>query len=103
RVDARYVQAPVSIEGAAAFLGIEEIVDRRRVHHAGGDLAILLERNQRREERNAADEALGAVDVIADPPPARARLLAVLFAQHTVLGERLAQYRDGALLGLAIG
>ncbi len=97
------LQALAVEEGAGTAAGRVEIAGDRIVDDADGDLAVLLEGDQRRPEGNVTDEVLRAVDRVDDPPSlARARA-AEFLAEHPVLRERAAEDLDDHALGLAIG
>ena len=51
----------------------QRVPERGRGHDADAQLAVLLEREQRRPDRHAADVVLGAVDRVDDPPAAASR------------------------------
>ena len=73
-------QAAVVEEGAAAALGGVELVHGRIVDHAGDDLALPLQRDRDREDRDAVQEVGGAVERIDDPA-----VLVVLAGDHAAL------------------
>src|SRR6266542_1770174 len=86
---------PAIREGSLPFSRIEQIVDRRRVHHARDYLPFFFESNQRREEGNATDEILGTVNRINDPAGVDSALaLAEFLAKKSVVGKARAQDLD---------
>src|SRR5262249_49259336 len=75
-----------------------ELRRRRRVNDAERDLAVLLQREERRPVRNPPDEVLRAVDRIDDPASRLLALRPVLLAEKPDVGERGAEpFHDGGL------
>src|SRR2546425_4472157 len=63
----RHMDLPVISKGALPAPGVQQVVERRRVHHTGRHLPLLFQSDQRREEGKAADEVLGTVDRVNNP------------------------------------
>src|SRR5439155_3200314 len=81
-VDRRYADLLAVQERAVAARRPPATVQRGRRHDADLDPAVPLERDQRREHGDAADEVLGAVDRVEDPTDGAGALLAALLAEH---------------------
>ena len=98
-------QAAIVHEGAAAAFGRVELVHGRVVDDAGDDLALTLESNGDRKDRNAVQEVGGAVQRIDEP----AMLIVVtadsaaLFHEKGVAGSRLGQFGEDDVFRLAVG
>src|SRR5262249_57471944 len=80
-----------------------ELAGDRVVDDADGDLALLLERDQGRPDRDVAHEVLRAVDRIDDPARRGVARAAELLAEEAVLGKCSAEDLDDRSLGLAVG
>src|SRR5581483_130116 len=81
-------------ESALAARSPPAVAESRRGHDPAHELAVTLEREQRRPDRHAAEEVPRAVDRVDDPAN-RARVLALLLAEDALagpgLGDPLAQ------------
>ena len=80
---------PAVVEvGAVAALGAEQLVAQGVEDDAGGDLAMLLERDRDRPVRQAVQEVGGAVERVDDPAIVRraAGLGAALLHDEAVVG-----------------
>ena len=87
--DAARGLAPVARPGAAGPPCPPALVERRRGHDRGLQLAVALDREQGPEQRYAPDVVVRPVDGVDVPAHRRvARLGAVLLANESVVGER---------------
>ena len=94
---------PLAVEeGAAAAARGVELAGDGIVDDADRDLAMLLERDQRRPDRDVAHEVLRAVDGIDDPARRDIPGAAELLAEEPVLGERPAEDLDDRAFGFAV-
>ena len=75
----------------------------RRRHHAEHDLVVDDQRDQRRPDRHAADEVLGAVDRVDHPAPLAVPGRALLLAGDRVAGAHPRQRAPDALLDRLVG
>ena len=76
---------------------------RREMRHAGHDLAVLFQADQRGPDGNTAHVITSAVDGVDDPPAAAARgLHRAFFAQQAVIGKRFFERQRDHLLAFAI-
>src|SRR5881296_520110 len=94
---------PVISKGALPFAGVQQVVERRRVHHTGRHLPLLFQSDERREEGNAADEVLGTVDRVNNPAgltPTRA--LTQLLTEKAMVRKARAQELENLGLTFAI-
>src|SRR5262245_26284794 len=80
-----------------------EHVHGRLIDDAGGDFAVLLERDQHGPRRNAANEVPRAIDRVYDEPPIASTRFAQLLAERSVIGTAGAQHADDRALRLVIG
>ena len=90
-------------ERAAATHRPPGVAEGRRRADADAHLAVLLEREQRRPDRDAADVVLGPVDRVDDPTPVRGPLGAELLAQQRIPGAGGDQPVPDELLGRRVG
>src|SRR6266852_3138459 len=103
-VRARRHADPLAIgPGALALARPEELAADGIVDDPRRDLPVLLEGDEHGPDRDMADEVLGAVDGVDDPPSRRGPLLAKFFAEEAAVGEGAAQEVADGLLGLAVG
>src|SRR5215467_5666200 len=68
--------------GTLAFARPEKLAGDGIVHHARGDLAVLLEGDEHGPDGNVAHEVLGPVDGVDDPAPRGRALRAELLAEE---------------------
>ena len=101
----RDAQAAVVEIGALAALGDEELVCRRVVDHAGDEVALALERDRDREDRDAVQEVGGAVERVDVPGVALVGALdgAAFLHDEAVAGPRLRELLEQRGLGLLVG
>ena len=99
-------QAAAVVEpGAAALFGGVELVHHRVVDHRGDDLAVALERDGDRKERDRVEEVGGAVERIDDPAvlAVGALHLGAFLAEEAVGRAGLAELGEDDLLGALVG
>src|SRR5439155_9609124 len=88
---------------AAATPRAQQVAGDRVVDDADGDLARVLEPDQRGPDGHVADEVLGAVDRVDDPASPLIAHRAELLAEEPVLGKRAAEHLADDLLGALVG
>src|SRR5207302_1057560 len=87
-IDRRDAQLAVAAVGAVADQGAVGEAQRRNDGDAGDGFALVFEAHERGPDRDAADEAAGAVDRVDDPAVAGlAGGVARLFAEEAVGGK----------------
>ena len=101
--DVRDAHAPAVQARATALARSVELARDRVEDHAGDDLAVRLEGEQRCPHGDPAHEVLRAVDRVDDPAHVGGALGAELLAEEPPVGERAAQSGHDRLLGFAIG
>src|SRR5262250_384272 len=89
--------------GTLALARPEELARDGIVHHARGDLAVLLEGDEHGPDGNVAHEVLGPVDGIDDPAPRGRTFCAELLAEEAAARRGAGQGCANGLLRFLIG
>src|SRR5262245_56645269 len=99
----RHMDLPTVGKGPLPFSRIEQIVERRRIHHAGGYFPFFFESNERGKKGNATDKILSTVDRINDPTGVdAARTLTKFFTKEAAVRKGRAQNLDNSRLAFAV-
>ena len=89
---------------AVAAQGAKDLLHGRHADDAGDQFALVFEADERGPDRDAADEAAGAVDRVDDPAIAGgAGRVAEFLAEEAVVGEFAEQDFAHQIFGAAVG
>src|SRR5882762_277273 len=99
--DTRRLTVPETTEPAR---GIDQLIQGRKINRSQDRLAIDLQANEDRIERNAMNNGIGAINRIDNPTTLRCSdLLAFFFAKNAIVGKGLLDTDAQKPFGFPIG